>query len=271
MRTPAWQRNLGLSGVPFSKDIADEKLWLPTSRKEVVDELVDALQDREHAIVVGDPGVGKTCMLRALRHRLPESGFRLTYCHNASIGRRDFYRHICLALNLPAKATAASVFWELQQHVRDLSRDKLHPVFMLDEAHLMQDPVLTHLHVLANYDWDQQPLLSLLLIGLPDLWRRLNIGIHRSLWSRIHCRISLEPAKPEDTNEYIAYRLGLVGAKPSLFASDALALLHESTSGQLRDIDRLANAALRTAGRRKLKLVDHDLILDVVDADSKPN
>lgn len=271
MRNPTWLRNLGLSAPPFSKDIADKDLWLPTSRKDVVDELVEALHDRQHALIVGDAGVGKTCTLRALRRQLPESGFRLTYCHNATLGRRDFYRHICLALNLPAKAAAASVFWELQHHVRDLARDKLHPVFMLDEAQLMQDQVLQHLHVLANYEWDQQPLLSLLLVGLPDLWRRLCVGIHRSLWSRIHCRIALETAKPEDTNEYVAYRLGLVGGKPSLLASDALTLLHETTSGQLRDIDRLATSSLRIAGRRKLKVVDRDIMLDVIEADSSPD
>ena len=39
-------------------------------------------------------------LLRAVRRRLPEAGFRLTYCHNATLGRRDFYRQLCLALGL---------------------------------------------------------------------------------------------------------------------------------------------------------------------------
>jgi type II secretory pathway predicted ATPase ExeA len=34
-----------------------------------------------------------------------------------------------------------------------------------------QQQVLEHLHVLANYQWDQKPLLSLVLVGLPELWR----------------------------------------------------------------------------------------------------
>jgi adenylylsulfate kinase-like enzyme len=50
-------------------------------------------------LLTGKPGVGKTCVLRALRSRLPEQGFRLTYCHNATLGRRDFYRQLCLALD----------------------------------------------------------------------------------------------------------------------------------------------------------------------------
>ena len=271
MKKAAYLRHFGIASPPFSKDIEDDALWLPSSRKEVVDELVEAMHDRHHALVVGDPGVGKTCMLRALRRRLPASGFRLTYCHNATLGRRDFYRHICLALGLPAKAAAASVFWELSKHVEELSREKVHPVFLLDEAQLIQDHVLQHLHILANYDWDQKPLLSLMLVGLPELWRRLSIGVHRSLWSRIHCRISLAPAQPEDTIEYVSHRLESVRGKPSLFASDALALLHEATAGQLRDIDRIATACLRAAGRRKLKVVDRELFQDIVDADTSPD
>ena len=132
----------------------------------------------------------------------------------------------------------------------------------------MRDDVLQHLHILANYAWDQKPLLSIVLVGLPDLWRRLSLGIHRSLWSRIHCRISLEHARPEDTVEYMQYRLEHAGAKTTVFASDALALLHEATAGQLRDIDRIATSCLRSASRRKLKHVDRELLQDVIEVDA---
>lgn len=268
MRAPTWLRHFALKEAPFSKDLDDKDLWLPSSRAWIVDDLVEALTDRHHAVIVGEPGVGKTCTLRALRARLPESGFRLTYCHNATLGQRDFYRQLCLALGLPVKATAAGVFWALNHHVQELSRDRIHPVFLLDEAQLMRDPVLQHLHILSNYSWDQKPLLSIVLVGLPDLWRRLSLGIHRSLWSRIHCRIALEKPSPDDTAEYLGYRLERAGGKASVFASDAVALMHEATAGQLRDIDRIATACLRSAGRKKLKSIDVPLLQDVLDADA---
>ena len=268
MRQPAWQRGLGLSAAPFAKDLDDADLWMPSSRVAIVDELLDAVGERQHAVVVGEPGIGKTCILRALRKRLPQSGYRLTYCHNATLGRRDFYRQICLALDLPVKATAAGVFWALSNHVQELSRDSVHAVFLLDEAHLMRDEVLQHLHILSNYSWDQKPLMSIVLVGLPELWRRLNLGVHRSLWSRIHCRTSLEQPSPEDTAEYINFRLERVGSKTSPFAGDAVALLHEATGGQLRDVDRIATACLRVASAQKVKRVDREILQDVVDRDT---
>lgn len=69
-------------GYPFSKEIEDTDLWLPPSKKGVVDELVETVEEHGGACITGDPGVGKTSVLRALRHRLPQAGFRLTYCHN---------------------------------------------------------------------------------------------------------------------------------------------------------------------------------------------
>ncbi len=85
----------GLRSSPFSKEIEDADLWLPASKVALVDDIEEALTDRQSVLLLGEPGVGKTCVLRALRRRLPQAGFRLTYCRNATLGRRDFYRHLC--------------------------------------------------------------------------------------------------------------------------------------------------------------------------------
>jgi type II secretory pathway predicted ATPase ExeA len=263
--TPAYLAHFALSEAPFSKEIGDADLWLPSSKTAVVEELVEALAQRASVSIVGEPGVGKTCVLRALRHRLA-TGFRLTYCHNATLGRRDFYRQLCLALGLKPSATAAAVFFAVTTHIEDLGHERLHPVFLLDEAHLLHQDVFDHLHILLNYQWDSRALLSLVLVGLPELEDHLSRRHHRSLYSRLHTRLRVEPLSPEDTAEYLRVRLHRVGCERELFGSDAVAMLHESASGALRDIDRLATAALKEAARRKKKLVERDVLSRVVDA-----
>ena len=265
MPTPRWLQHFGLDGPPFSKDIDAAELWMPTSKRDLDDDLVEAVEERHHALLVGEPGVGKTCTLRALRHRLPEAGFRLTYCHNATLGRRDFYRQLCLALGLSPKATAAAVFYAVSEHVETLGRERVHPVFLLDEAHLLHQDVLDHLHVLANYQWDQKPLLSLILVGLPELWDRMTLRKNRSLWSRIHCRTRIPDPGVEDTAEYLGYRLRGAGRDQQVFSSEAISVLHEASRGLPRDLDRLATAALKAAARRKLTIVDHELIERLLD------
>ncbi|ATB51297.1 ExeA family protein [Corallococcus macrosporus] len=263
--TPAYLGHFGLTFAPFSKEVSDADLWLPTSKAALVEELGEALRNRASVVLTGEPGVGKTCVLRALRHRLPAQGFRLTYCHNATLGRRDFYRQLCLALGLKPSATAAAVFYSVTTHVEQLGAEKLHPVFLLDEAHLLHQDVLDHLHILLNYQWDSRALLSLILVGLPELESRMVRRHNRSLYSRLHTRLRIEPLTPEDTAEYLRVRLARAGCDRELFASDALAMLHEAASGALRDVDRLATAALREAARRRKKLVERDVLARVLD------
>ena len=43
MTTPAYLAHFGLSAAPFSKEVADADLWLPTSKTAVVEELCEAL------------------------------------------------------------------------------------------------------------------------------------------------------------------------------------------------------------------------------------
>lgn len=264
---PAYLGFFGFNEAPFSKEISDSDLWLPSSKTAIVDELCEALEQRGSVVLTGEPGVGKTCVLRALRHRLSTSAYRLTYCHNATLGRRDFYRQLCLALGLKPSATAAAVFFAVTTHVEDLGRERAHPVFLLDEAHLLHQDVLDHLHILLNYQWDSKALLSLVLVGLPELEDQLGRKLHRSLYSRLHTRLRIDPLTPDDTAEYLRIRLGRAGCERELFASDAVAMLHEAASGALRDVDRLATAALREAARRKKKIVERDVLARVLDAD----
>ena len=255
----------GLSHAPFSKEVADSDLWLPASKQSLVQEVLDTLQERHNVLLVGEPGVGKTCVLRALRQRLPKERFRLTYCHNATLGRRDFYRQLCLALGLSPKATAAAVFYSVTGHVQELASARVHPVFLLDEAHLLHADVLAHLHILLNYEWDSRALLSLVLVGLPELHDRLSLSTHKSLLSRLHSRVRLEPVSADDSTDYLRHRLQLAGCDRELFPLDAVALLHEASQGTHRELDRLASLCLREAARRKRKLVDSDIARSVLD------
>ena len=265
---PSYVAHFGLKATPFSKEISDADLWLPTSKAALVEELCEAMEEHTSVVLVGEPGVGKTCVLRALRHRLPQAGFKLTYCHNATLGRRDFYRQLCLALGLSPSCTAAAVFFAVSKHVEDLGRERVHPVFLLDEAHLLHQDTLDHLHILLNYQWDSKALLSLVLVGLPELDDRLANRHNRSLYSRLARRLSVGPLTPDDTAEYVRLRLTKAGCDRELFATDALAMLHEGASGALRDIDRIATSALRDAARKKRKLVERDTIARVLDAEA---
>ena len=263
--TPSYLATFGLREAPFHKDLEDQALWLPPSKQAVCEALEEALEERASVLLVGEPGVGKTCLLRALRARLPEQGYRLTYCHNVTLGRRDFYRQLCTTLGLTSVATAGALFYAVSQHVLEMERDtKQHPVLLLDEAHLLHQDMLAHLHILLNYEWDRRPLLSVVLVGLPELADRLALRVHRSLCSRIHHRLRIEPLSCEDSHAYLRMRLARVGVTRELFADDAVSVLHQAAQGAHRDLDRLATNALRAAAKKDKRIVDRTLAAQVV-------
>lgn len=249
-------RALGLARGPFDKEIGDDNLFMPTTKIGVLDALCDALTDRESALLVGDPGVGKTCILRALRRRLANKPFRLTYCHNATLGRRDFYRLLSMTLGVHTTSSAANLFSAVTQHVQDLAHQNIHAVFVLDEAHLLHQDMIDHLHILMNYEWDSRALLSLVLLGLPELEDTLRLKRNRSLYSRLQHRLRIESLTVEDTEEYLRHRLALVGCQREVFTTEAVVLIHEAAEGSLRDTDRIATHGLVQAARAKKKLVE---------------
>jgi histone H3/H4 len=51
------------------------------------------------------------------------------------------------------------------------------------------------------------------------------------------------------------------GCERDVFSSDALAYLHEASHGHLRDLDRIANACLKLGQRKRVKVVDRELVV----------
>lgn len=247
--------------APFAKDLPTDELWLDPGRLSAIERLLDAVTARRHCLVRGESGVGKNCVVRALAKRLPETRFRHVYISNVTVGRRDFYRQLSLALGLEPRGTAAAVFEAVQREVRHgWSETRVHPVVVIDEAHLLNDATLSHLHILANFDLDSNPLLSLVLVGLPELHDRLKLGVHRSLLTRIGTMVDIAPTSPDHTAAYVRARMTSAGAPGEVFASDALTLLHEVTAGVPRVIDTIAGDALAVAAGTGERLITRGTI-----------
>lgn len=193
-------------------------------------------------------------MLRAPAPPHPAAGFRLTYSHNATLGRRAFYRQLCVALGLSPAATTGSLFYAVSRHVEE----RIHPVFLLDEAHLLHQDTLEHLRILLNYAWDSRALLSLVLVRLPELRDRLALRRNRSLHSQLHHRFEISPLTPHDSR-----------LRPRALRLRRRALLHAATAGAMRDLDRLAAAVLRETVRRKRKLVERDTMVRIIEEDTR--
>jgi general secretion pathway protein A len=168
----AYLEHFGLGQHRFTKEIEDSDLWLPPSKQSIVDELVEAVKN---TAVPASPATRRGQNQHATRPTPALAPVRLS---PDVLPQRDaraprFYRHLCHALVSPLLRIRGRCFERSPPMWRDQSRDRVHPVFLLDEAHFVQQVMLEHLHVLLNYEWDRKALLSVILIGLPELSDRL--------------------------------------------------------------------------------------------------
>jgi general secretion pathway protein A len=259
------ENRYGLKHRPFTKEVEAEDLFVSEAMQRHHARLKAAIEGRSCAVVTGEPGTGKTFLLRALENNLNQARYRVTYIHNASITRRDFYRQLCLVLGLEPKAQASALFRQVQSYAEDLAEaQRIHPLLVLDDAQLLPVSVLEHLHVLLNFRRDSKAFLSVLLIGLPELRDRLGRNVLASLSSRIPVRIHVEPFDATTTGQYLHHRLKIAGCAQEVFSEEAVLCIREATGGVVRKIDVLGLTCLEIACERKSTIVDGAVVQEAV-------
>jgi general secretion pathway protein A len=247
----------GLTREPFTKDIAPSEMFQTEALQEALQSLKAALEGRSSAVLTGDSGCGKTCLLRSLEEDLPQGRYRLHYIHNATVNRRDFYRQLSIAMGLEPHSSFATLHASVCQHIEELaSQHKLRVVVALDEAHMLNIQVLEQLHILGNFVRDSKPWLSIILIGLPDLREILKRNVLASLIARIPIRIQIPPLDADQVKLYVRHRMNTAGCRREVFSDDALLLMSKATGGIMRRLDVLGEQCLITALKTKSSIVD---------------
>src|ERR1700686_2455676 len=99
-----------LTRLPFGKDIPASEMLDTDALQSARERLKAALEGRASAVVTGDSGSGKTCLLRAMEEDLPQNGYRIHYVHNALVNRRDFYRQLSIGMGLEPRTSFAALF-----------------------------------------------------------------------------------------------------------------------------------------------------------------
>src|SRR5206468_4482871 len=97
------------------------------------------------------------------------------------------------------------------------------PVLIIDEAQLIPTKsTFDEIRLLTNFQLDDQNLLSVLLIGQPELETRLERAHYAPLRQRIGMRYRLGPLSLEETERYIEHRVRFAGGKVNPFTSQAM-------------------------------------------------
>jgi general secretion pathway protein A len=251
----------GLVREPFSKDISTADMFQTEQWQEALQSLKATVEGRSSAVITGDSGCGKTCLLRALEEDLPQGRYRLHYAYNSTVNRRDFYRQLSISMGLEPHPSFASLHQGVSQHIQELaSQHKLRVIVVLDEAHMLSVQVLEQLHILGNFERDSKPWLSFILIGLPDLRETLKRNILASLAARIPVRIHIQPLDADQVKLYVRHRMTAAGCRRDVFSDDALLIMSKAAGGIMRRLDVLGEHCLTLAMKTKSNIVDATVV-----------
>lgn len=249
---------LGFDEVPFSIT-PDTALFFPGSQHVAAyNQISHACANGMLVVLTGEIGLGKTLVIRTVTRRLPAK-VKVAYLLNPLLDHQDLLRQIYTDFcqcPLPQGMSGAEVHAALLQLVLQGTAEGQCYAVIVDEAHRLSPEALEMLRLLSNLETEQRKLISLILVGQPELERTLMLRAMRPLRERIGVWLKLKAMRRDESDEYIRHRIRLTHREHSFeFTPMALWCLHRRTRGVPRRINYACEKALLwafVAGRKKV-------------------
>jgi len=254
-----------LAEPPFDNSPNPRFFYLSPEHEEALVRLVYTVRHRKGCgMLTGEYGCGKTMLSRALIQRLEAERYEIGLLTNPSWNAIDFLREVLYQLGVETEEKSKpellhqlnEVFFRNFQAGRD-------SVIIVDEAQLIDDDaVFEELRLLLNFQTDDRFLVTLLLIGAPEL--AVKVRRLKHLDQRITLRYHLNTLDAAHTANYIAHRLKMAGQTKPLFTEEAVKLIFDFTRGTPREINNLCDVALLVGFSKRVREIGEKIIAEVI-------
>ena len=258
----------GLDKKPFENTPDPRFLYRSDDLEDLYTRLLYTLSSRHGAALIsGESGCGKTMITRALLHELDPDKTEIALLSNPCRTAEEFLREILYQLGEDGGDLDRArlvhriheIIFEAYSHGRDT-------VVVVDEAQSLEEAeIFEEIRLLLNLQLDDAFLITLLLVGQPQLSERMRK--HPALDQRIATRGFLRPFDEPTTADYVGHRLRTAGRSEPLFSPHALLLAFEYSNGIPRKINNICDIALVIGFSRKLDLIDGDWMARLIQAE----
>ncbi|MCL2789701.1 MAG: AAA family ATPase [Desulfobulbus sp.] len=216
-------------------------------------------------VMTADVGSGKTTLLQALVNSL-EQGIHLCLINNPILHRDEFFSYIAKQLGLRWDGNKAMFLIEFGRLLKECYQKKERVLLIFDEAHVLPVDLLEEIRLLSNLEEKGQDVLSIFLVGQPELNERMSDDRLLPLRQRIGIRFHLDRFSLHETRQYILFRLRHAGARHfSIFSDDAIAEVHQVSQGTPRLINIICDHALLSGFSESKPVIDAELIKECVE------
>jgi type II secretory pathway predicted ATPase ExeA len=255
----------GFAERPFSKTPDPRFLYFSKGHREALARLVHAVEERDIILLTGGIGCGKTTLSRALMDEL-DKGFLVVLLTNPRLTPLEFLRTLAFRLEIEHPAEYKSELLEqLGGRLYQLYQDGIHPVLIIDEAQLIpHKDTFDEIRLLTNFQLDDGNLLSVVLMGQPELRTRLAHPVYEPLRQRIGIHFDLQPLDEEESGSYLQHRINCAGSQEEIFLPAAVEAIVRFTGGIPRKINQVAALALLEGFGRGCSRIDSEIISEVI-------
>lgn len=256
----------GLKWNPFSPELPVEALHLAPRVESFCWRVEQGLiREGGFAMITGDPGTGKSVVLRLLAERLAQlRDLTLGAIVHPSGNLADFYREMGDLFGVELRPhNRWGGFKALRERwLAHLEGTLLRPVLLIDEAQEMQPTVLNELRLLSSMQFDSRNLLGVVFAGDARLNHKLRRDELLPLGSRIRTRLVMEYAARDELAACLEHLLASAG-NARLVTPELAATLCDHAAGNYRILTGMAAELLAAAARRELTQLDEKLFLEL--------
>jgi type II secretory pathway predicted ATPase ExeA len=242
-----YQSHFGLRQRPF-RSTPDPGAYYPaTVHETALQQLRQAIADDEPvALLVGEPGTGKTLVAAQLLDRLGPDVSRVFVTNSHLQRRADLFQAILYDLGMNYEGRS-------EQELRLALTDRLladygngrRTVIVIDEAHHLPADLLEELRLLGNLETPNGRAVQTVLVAQPSILETLRRPDLRAFSQRLTVKTELGGLTGEEAADYVLHHLRVAGARPeALIDDEALGLLARGSAGLPRVLNQAAHLAM---------------------------
>ena len=263
-----YQQFFDFTRKPFHITPDPECMFLSPSHKDALTAITCGVECRVGLIeIVGEVGLGKTTVLWTYLESIESEDLKPVVLFNPNIAFKKLLETIYRNLDweFPADTELSAVIDHLHDLLLEEYKCNRNIVVIIDEAQHIPVETLKQLHLLSDLREGRDNLLQIVLVGQPELERKINGDGLRRLRQSIAVRVEILPLTATESSEYIQFRLSKVSTgNAPVFAEAAMTRIVEFCDGIPRVINSVCDNALTTAFKRNIKPVSHAIVEEVI-------
>lgn len=256
----------GLKWNPFLPDVPVEGLFRTPRIESFTWRVENLIMDGGMALVTGDPGHGKSVVLRLLNERFKGlKDVTIAHLDRPQSNLTDFYREVGENFGFDLRPSNR---WGAYKALRERWRRHIEttlfrPILLIDEAQETPTSVLSELRLLASEHFDSRRILTIVLAGDERLRERLKSVELAPLDSRVRSRLHLDVADHDELTNILMGALEAAGNK-NLITQALRKTLVEHAAGNPRVMMQTADELLARALAEERPQLDEKLFFDLV-------